>query len=151
MNKWSDDDVLLLKNCFLTKTKSELLILFPHRTYLAIWKKAHKLGLVAPDNIKWKNRSIAKTLPKQEKTKNYKGYNLLYMPDHPRADKHGRVFEHIIVWENYYNEQVTEDYVIHHINEIKDDNRVENLKKMTFGEHTAYHNKKRKRRQNNGK
>lgn len=146
MNKWTDSDILLLKKCFLIKTKQELVDIFPQRTYLAIWKKAHKLGLTAPDDIKWKNRSIANTLPKQEKIKNYKGYNLVYAPDHPRADSHGRVFEHIIVWENYYNEKVTEDYVIHHINGIKDDNRIENLKKMLFGEHTAYHNKNKKRR-----
>lgn len=146
MNRWTNEDVELLKLSFPTKTKLELISLFPDRTYIAIWKKAHRLGLIASNNIKWENRSIAKQRPRVDLIKNRKGYNLLYIPNHPRADRNGRVFEHIVVWEEYYNEDVSEEYVIHHINGIKDDNRVENLQKMKFGEHTTYHNKLRKRR-----
>lgn len=37
------------------------------------------------------------------------------------------------------------DVDVHHINETKDDNRLENLEAMTKGEHTALHNTGRKR------
>ena len=45
---------------------------------------------------------------------------MLYYPQHPRADSRGRVFEHIVVWENYHHCKVNPGYIIHHINGKKD-------------------------------
>lgn len=77
-----------------------------------------------------------------QKTK--KGYVLVHMPGHPRADKYGRVFEHIVVWEQANHSTVPKGYVIHHLNGIKDDNRPENLKRLTISEHSILHNSLRK-------
>lgn len=73
-----------------------------------------------------------------------KGYITVYLPSHPRADKCGRVFEHIVVWENAHQKSVPKGFVIHHINGIKNDNRIENLLLLSNGEHTALHNSRRK-------
>ena len=65
---------------------------------------------------------------------NCAGYVELRIPEHPRARKNGYVFEHLIVAEQHYGE-ITEDYVIHHINGNKQDNRIENLMVLTQKEH----------------
>ena len=65
---------------------------------------------------------------------NCAGYVELRMPEHPRARKNGYVFEHLIVAEKHYGE-ITRDYVIHHINGNKQDNRIENLMVLTQKEH----------------
>ena len=81
----------------------------------------------------------------KEKTKSTKGYVMLYIPEHHRAEKRGRVMEHIVVWEKYHNKTIPDGCVIHHINGIKDDNRIENLMMMTNEEHTKFHHTNSKR------
>lgn len=55
------------------------------------------------------------------------GYAFVKCPDHPRADFHGYVREHILVWEKAHNKALPVGYVVHHLNGIRDDNRPENL------------------------
>jgi len=61
----------------------------------------------------------------------------------PYADKTGKVFEHrYIWWIKYGNENIiTKADVIHHINGIKNDNRIENLQKVKLTEHAKLHRK----------
>ena len=64
-----------------------------------------------------------------------KGYIKVHKPNHPRADCGGYVLEHIIVWEEAHNKSLPEGWVIHHLNGIKDDNRLENLVSKRRGCH----------------
>lgn len=73
--------------------------------------------------------------------KNTAGYVLIHMPGHRRADNQGYVKEHILVWEDHNKKALPKGWVIHHINGIKDDNRIENLQAMTQGEHINLHRK----------
>ena len=50
----------------------------------------------------------------------------------------GMIFEHRAVWEKHHG-PIPSGYVVHHINGVRDDNRVENLKLMGRGQHSAHH------------
>ena len=55
-----------------------------------------------------------------------KGYIRILLPDHPRNIR-GYVYEHRLVMENYLGRYLQPWETVHHINEIKVDNRVENF------------------------
>lgn len=73
-----------------------------------------------------------------------KGYRLIKMPDHERADSKGYVLEHILVFERETGIKVPKNCCIHHLNGNKSDNRIENLCLMLTSAHTVYHNLGRK-------
>ena len=58
-----------------------------------------------------------------------------YEPEHPMADSLGRLREHRLVMAEYLGRTLRTDEVVHHINGVRDDNRVENLVVMAKGEH----------------
>ena len=63
------------------------------------------------------------------------GYRKLWKPEHPRANKQGYVFEHIMVWEKTHGKPVPKGWVVHHFNAVKTDNRPENLVAMSRAAH----------------
>ena len=71
------------------------------------------------------------------------GYRALYYPDYPSSNLDGYVMEHVYIMEQHIGRQLKDDECVHHINEDKSDNRIENLKLMTKSEHMSYHATKR--------
>jgi len=63
----------------------------------------------------------------KHKTRTSHGYILIFQPNHPRAHINGYVYEHILIIEASIGRHIKRDEQIHHINKIKDDNRIENL------------------------
>jgi len=61
------------------------------------------------------------------RTNEYHGYVRVYNPAHPRTGKNGYVPEQILVWEENHHQPLPDDWIVHHLNGIKNDNRPENL------------------------
>lgn len=54
---------------------------------------------------------------------------------------HNRFLHHLI-WENHYSQPIPEGCVIHHINNIKTDNRIQNLICVPKKVHDSFHSRK---------
>lgn len=60
-------------------------------------------------------------------TKTTPGYKIIKNKEHPHANKQGYVLEHRLVMERHLDRYLTKEEVVHHRNEIKSDNYIENL------------------------
>jgi len=83
---------------------------------------------------KTKNRKGKKSSNLPRVPHNYKGYfyndagyKLIHKPEHPNADKDGCVREHRLIVEKEIGRYLHRYEIVHHVNEIRDDNRPENL------------------------
>ena len=114
------------------------------------WMKGegnHQFGLTGNKNASFKGNEIVSEF----------GYILEYCPEHPfphdKTNKCCRVFQHRLVVERnadkfddkYFieingNKYLKPEYSVHHINEIKTDNKLENLIILTRSEHSKIHN-----------
>lgn len=98
---------------------------------IKIGKKCRDCGkLICP-----KSRFCYSCLHKGERNNNWKngvkhhtrGYIQIKTPEHPFSDKNGYVLEHRLVMEAHIGRTLLPMEVVHHINGIAGDNRIENL------------------------
>lgn len=66
------------------------------------------------------------------------GYIRIWKPDHPSSN-HGYILEQRLVVERQLGRYLKKNEVVHHINGVRNDNRIENLVVMTRHEHPANH------------
>ena len=64
------------------------------------------------------------------------GYTLIHKPDHPFRNQHGQVLEHRLVMEDVLGRFLAHDERVHHINNVRSDNRIKNLK--LFNSHAEH-------------
>lgn len=73
------------------------------------------------------------------------GYVLVRTQQHHRANKYGYVLEHILNWEQAHGKPLPPGWVIHHLNGIKHDNRLDNLVALPNKKHAHILEAKAKR------
>lgn len=72
--------------------------------------------------------------------KTVNGYILIHRPKHPYCQSHGYILEHRLVMESKLGRYLHPKEVIHHLNEDKTDNRIENLELLeSQAEHMRHH------------
>ncbi len=67
-----------------------------------------------------------------------KGYVRVLRPEHPKNIR-GYAYEHRLVVEKYLGRFLEAWETVHHINEVKQDNRIDNLFLCSHKEHSALH------------
>ncbi len=80
-------------------------------------KGHHPLNIAMEKNPRWKGGRII--------DKN--GYIYIKAPSNPMANYQGYVFEHRLIMSKHIGRPLKSKEVVHHINHIKNDNRIENL------------------------
>jgi len=93
------------------------------------WNKGKKMPMISKENhYKWKlNKS---------------GYRTIYLPKHPNSSKQGYVAEHRLIVEQKIGRHLTKEEVVHHIDEDKQNNKIENLMLFkTNSLHQKFHTK----------
>lgn len=97
------------------------------------WNKGKKMSEVA-------RQKMSEAKVKTGRIVHANGYILLRCVGHPRAKNKGHyVFEHIIVMENHIGRYLVKGEVVHHLNAIKNDNRIENLELTNRADHSRHH------------
>ena len=114
------------------------------RSVSSIQHRATRCDIRKPSDVRWAVRSHAmQSRPSKGRRVTDRGYIYIRAPDHPCAGKDGYVAEHRLVMEAHLGRHLQANEVVHHINGVKNDNRIENLELMEFGRHSSEHNRRR--------
>jgi len=112
--------------CKICKTKISIKSKYCRKCYQSILSKRNQSGF---NNACWRGG----------RTKHSRGYIYVKKRQHPFSDKQGYIFEHRLIMEEKLGRYLTKKEIVHHINGIVDDNRIENLELTTQSQHINKH------------
>lgn len=146
---WTNDELQRFREVYPYLSNKQIALMFDRSIY-SIQHKAVRLGLKKDAEAQKNIRSMARSgfqgaNWKGGRKKNKKGHVLVLRKGHPMADVAGYVMEHRLIMSEYLGRLLEADEIVHHINGIKDDNRIENLCIMSNAEHTRLHHTKIKK------
>jgi hypothetical protein len=114
-----------------------------HRMKIRLVNLGRKRGPHTADakrRISESNIATWKSKGSKQRYKTIKGYIMVKAENHPYANSIGYIFEHRLLMEKHIGRYLKKREEIHHLNEIRDDNRLENLKLCkTHKEHMQFH------------
>ena len=121
------------------------------RNVNSIQHKAHRLKLFKDKEVNFIIRSGSRSGEKSSSWKGGRkitpqGYVQILKKGYKGTDCNGYIFEHRYIMEKCIGRHLNVNEVVHHLNEDKTDNRIENLKLLTKSEHTILHNSRTKNR-----
>jgi len=133
----------MIKKCLICK---EEYFSYPAKDRKFCSKKCWKISIKGRivnkghlSNIHKKRIGISNRRNGRKIISNY-GYILVKNRDHPYCDSRGYVREHRLVMEKHLGRYLYTKEKIHHINENKSDNRIENLKLFNdLASHVSFH------------
>ena len=131
-SEWRKNVSRSLKGRIVTEqTREKLRNLFKGRTYTIEQRKRMSIshmGIPHP-HTKEQDKHISEALKRRAEGNKIKinGYIHIKKHNHPSADSNNYIPEHRLVMEKNIGRYLTKKEIVHHINEIRDDNRIENL------------------------
>lgn len=125
----------LIYNCDFCNTQFQIKRSFinkgtwEHKHYcspICRWKAQSKMlmGLKGRKNFAWKGGKIKVA-----------GYIRIYKPNYPLSDKKGYILEHRYKMGKKLDRLLKPNEQVHHLNGIKDDNRISNLELVIYNNH----------------
>lgn len=99
---------------------------------------SHK-AMAGRNNPQYGKRGALSTNWKNGRRISSNEYIYIHKPDHPYANSDGYVSEHVLVWVDYWKTDIPKDCMIHHIDENRQNNKIENLMLVDHRIHTNIH------------